>query len=453
VVWAPGTAARRLAIAGEMADAAGDDPELAFEAAFCRFTALLDLGDTAFEVALRDMDRLAETSRLPRQRFFVTSRRATIAMLRGEYAAAWAHIEEADQLGAMIGHPDTVGVRMTQLLVMGLAQEGPAAAVRLEREFGTVAPAEFSPEMRALAALVEGRPEEAAAIVRSAEPALARARFRWRALSALAFDVEIAVAAGARDLCERWYEVLLPYADEVVDIGGATAVMGPVSMFLGLTARVAGWSELAEAHLATALEMARRLGATPLATRIEALIGAAPAPGAAFRREGSVWMLAYAGTTASIPDAKGLHDIAAMLALPGTDVPALRLLAGSAGAAFGSDTVLDDAARAAYRKRLAELDDDLDLVTLDGDDDRVAALAAERGALVAELAAAVGLGGRSRRLGDPAERARTTVTARIRDALRKIDSQHPALGEHLRTSLVTGRMCRYEPATPVPWRL
>jgi hypothetical protein len=45
------------------------------------------------------------------------------------------------------------------------------------------------------------------------------------------------------------------------------------------------------------------------------------------------------------------------------------------------------------------------------------------------------------------------VTARIRDALRKIDLVHPALGAHLRESVITGRTCRYQPASPVDWRL
>jgi hypothetical protein len=35
VIWAPGTAARRLELAEAMATAAGDDPDLSFEAAFC----------------------------------------------------------------------------------------------------------------------------------------------------------------------------------------------------------------------------------------------------------------------------------------------------------------------------------------------------------------------------------------------------------------------------------
>jgi tetratricopeptide (TPR) repeat protein len=453
VVWGPGTAALRLRIAHEMEQAAGDDPELAFEATFCRFIALVDLGDVALEVALRDMQRLAESSSLPRQRFYVTSRMATLAMLRGEYESALCLIEEADRLGTMIGHPDALGVRMTQLLVLGLTREGPAAVPRLEEDSHTVAPAEFAPEMRAFTALANGERDVAAAIIRASEPATRRARFRWRVLSALAFDAEIAVAAGAPDLCQDLYDAITPYADEVVDIGGATAVLGPASFYLGLLAQGSGRADRAAQHFGQALDVARRIGAAPLVARIEAAIGTAAGVTGEFRRADGGWRLRYAGTTVNVSDAKGLHDIAALLAVPGTDVPALHLLAGAAGIGFGSDEVLDDTARTAYQKRLAEIDDALDHAAVDDDHDRVQALSAERASLIDALSAAVGLGGRSRRLGDPGERARTTVTARIRDALRKIDQRHPALAAHLRDSLVTGRVCRYQPPSAVRWTL
>lgn len=76
----------------------------------------------------------------------------------------------------------------------------------------------------------------------------------------------------------------------------------------------------------------------------------------------------------------------------------------------------------------------------------------ERVALLAQLGQAYGIGGRARRAGSPAERARTTVTWRIRDALRRIEGVHPELARHLRNSVRTGSACSYEPETPVSWR-
>ncbi|MGC4876381.1 AAA family ATPase [Micromonospora sp. DT43] len=184
-----------------------------------------------------------------------------------------------------------------------------------------------------------------------------------------------------------------------------------------------------------------------------------PVEGYAFRRDGPVWQLAYAGVVAHLPDAKGLHDLHLLLSRPGSDVPAVELLDPAAGPELvaarrmGGDPVLDDEAKARYRRHLTRLDDEIDRAAARGDERRAAALDAERGALLGELRAAAGLAGRSRRLGDEAERARKTVTARIRDTLRKVDERHPALGGHLRESVSTGSTCRYLPPEPLRWRL
>ena len=77
---------------------------------------------------------------------------------------------------------------------------------------------------------------------------------------------------------------------------------------------------------------------------------------------------------------------------------------------------------------------------------------AQDDALIAELSAAVGLGGRDRRLGDERERARKAVTARIHDAIGRIDRALPELGEHLRTTVQTGTWCTYSPEQPIRWR-
>ncbi|WP_432075864.1 AAA family ATPase [Streptomyces wuyuanensis] len=204
------------------------------------------------------------------------------------------------------------------------------------------------------------------------------------------------------------------------------------------------------------LSQARRPAGEPHSAPPEQ--GAREAQGV-FRREGAVWLLAYEGRTVHVPDAKGLRDLATLLAAPGTDVPAVRLLAAGSGEAavaarsFGGDPVLDEEAKARYRRRLEQLDDAIDRASAFGDDDRAAAYDRERAALLEELRSAAGLGGRTRRLGDEAERARKAVTARIRDTLRKLGPLHPELAAHLRASVSTGSACGYRPEQPVRWRL
>ena len=50
------------------------------------------------------------------------------------------------------------------------------------------------------------------------------------------------------------------------------------------------------------------------------------------------------------------------------------------------------------------------------------------------------------------ERARKAVTNRIRDALSRIESEHGALGGHLRRSIKTGTFCAYQPETQISWQ-
>ncbi|MBY8872360.1 AAA family ATPase [Micromonospora sp. PLK6-60] len=181
--------------------------------------------------------------------------------------------------------------------------------------------------------------------------------------------------------------------------------------------------------------------------------------GAEFRRDGAVWRLAYAGTVVHLPDAKGLHDLRLLLGRPGVDVPAVELLDPAAGPElvaarrYGGDPVLDDEAKARYQRHLRRLDEEIDRAAARDDRAKLAALDAEREALLDQLRAAAGLAGRTRRLDDQAERARKAVTARIRDTLRRIDERHPVLAAHLRETVSTGSACRYLPPEPPPWRL
>src|SRR4030095_10942978 len=129
------------------------------------------------------------------------------------------------------------------------------------------------------------------------------------------------------------------------------------------------------------------------------------------RRAAAACTLTYAGRTARLPDAKGMHDLAVLLSRPGRPVPAAELVAlsgggrlGRAGLALGADDVLDDRAKRAYRRRLEELDLEVAEAEDGGDPDRLEKARGEREAIAHEPAAALGLGRRDRGLGGPAER-------------------------------------------------
>jgi len=118
-------------------------------------------------------------------------------------------------------------------------------------------------------------------------------------------------------------------------------------------------------------------------------------------RTGDVWVARHAGQEAHLKRYIGLSDIALLVANPGREFSAADLLAGVSGEklpALGADPVLDERARSAYRARLLALDEEIR--TAEERDQRTAAERAEneRSALVAEMRAASGIGGRRRSL-------------------------------------------------------
>jgi pimeloyl-ACP methyl ester carboxylesterase len=178
-----------------------------------------------------------------------------------------------------------------------------------------------------------------------------------------------------------------------------------------------------------------------------------------FRSEGEYWTLAFAGRLCRVRDAKGLHHLARLLREPGVQVPAAELLATldrpGAGIVPPGDAgpTLDARAKAAYRRRLGELRSELAEAEEWNDAGRAGAAREEIEAVTRQLASAIGLGGRDRPTGAAGERARLTVTKRIKDAIDRVRRAHPALGEHLARSVRTGLLCAYSPNEPVRWSL
>jgi hypothetical protein len=153
-------------------------------------------------------------------------------------------------------------------------------------------------------------------------------------------------------------------------------------------------------------------------------------------------------------DTKGMRDLARLLARPDADIHVLDLVAE--GPTVRSDAPgdpIDGTARDQYRARLAEIERELADADDRADVARSEQLHAERDALISELSGAYGIGGRARRRSDSAERARSAVTQRIRDAIGRIEAADPALGNHLRRAVRTGTFCAYSPEHPTAWEL
>lgn len=498
VLWGPGTAARRQELTEEMTAVARrtDDTDLELFANALRWVALLEQGDPHYLAQLVSFATAGEASGLSRWLAAAALDRSIAALLRGRFAEATDLLDRVatEHLDA---DPAFAGILAWQRRWALLDLQGRLSEIIDDRPDvpGTWLPADV---LVAIAALERGDLDTAARCHRDVLAA-GEVPGEWRSLW-LRFRAQLAVATGDADLRDRTRELLAPHVGQwLVSLYGCD-IGGPVAYWLAVLdaaaddtqAAVAGfqaavesadrlqahaWSVLAQAGLvevsaagphevATVAETAACLGMHHVARRMRQLHperGTEPDPdnglaaGRAFRLEGAVWTVRFAGRQDHLPDAKGLHDLHLLLDHPGTAIPATRLLDPVGGAeqaaAFGGDDVLDVTAKARFKKHLELLEQRIDAALATGADAAAARLDAERHEVLAHLRAATGLGGRDRRLGDAAERARKAVTARIRNALRKLDARHPPLAAHLRATVFTGTTCRYEPVDNEPWQL
>ena len=311
---------------------------------------------------------------------------------------------------------------------------------------------------------------------RSAADELTRvaARFASKALiaSATLAHGRVRLAAGdpadAERLCAEaarlWSEVGAPYEAALARAGFADAL------------RASGNDRRAALELAAARTVLDQIAAgreTDDAVTVEPDGGAEELPVtdvSVFRREGDYWSVVFEGRTVRVRDLKGIRYLARLLADPGREFHVLDLVAAESGQASGAESdraarlphtgpgdageMLDARAKDAYRRRLAEIEDDIEQARAFGDTERAAQADAERDFLVRELSRAVGLGGRDRRAASTSERARVSVTRAIRQAIVAVGEYHPALGEHLERTIRTGTYCAYvpEPGAPAVWR-
>jgi class 3 adenylate cyclase/tetratricopeptide (TPR) repeat protein len=286
-------------------------------------------------------------------------------------------------------------------------------------------------------------------------------------------------------LLERWGEAEKQFegAMEMCEAMGARAIEARVLVEharMLLARRGAGDDGRAGDLLGRATMICEELDLPGIAERASALAGTAGLADAqaasgvdrgTFRREGQFWTVAYRGEIARLHDLKGLRYIGLLLAAPGRDVHVLELAGAQAAEPLsgdhagteglhpsrleGTEAVLDQQAKDVFRRRLAELGEELEEARSWNDPERAARVEAEIDALTSELERSLGLGGRDRGMPSPAERARVSVTKAIKAAVRAVSDDCPALGEHLAASIRTGRFCSYAPPgrEPPVWDL
>ncbi len=220
---------------------------------------------------------------------------------------------------------------------------------------------------------------------------------------------------------------------------------------------------LSEAEHAARVYELRRLAARLARVRTELAAGPAPAGGGraavpapslspaaprfSLAREGDYWAVTAGTVTVRIRDARGMQMLADLVTAPGREMHVLALMGADGEGADAGDAgeMLDAEAVAEYRQRVRDLEEEIAEAESWSDPGRSARARAERDAIASELARGLGLGGRARRAGAAAERARVNVQRRIRGAIKKIGESLPELAAYLDRAVRTGTFCSYEP--------
>jgi hypothetical protein len=267
-------------------------------------------------------------------------------------------------------------------------------------------------------------------------------------------------ARGALDTARTFWERALQLRRELgaLRMGYVHGTMATALLAVARVAEKQGdlatTSKLLREGLPLAEEMRESDTAALMAELLQKASHVEPTQRAMLRPEGGTWHIDFSGTDVHVPDLKGLWYLRELVARPHRPVAALSLVAALSDQPIPTaDTgpMLDRQALRQYRQRLGELDDELDAAAVRGDHARQAERSAERDALIAELRRATGLGGRPRRSGSPAEKARLNVTRTIRHAIADLAARAPELAAHLDESIVTGVSCCYEPQADIAW--
>jgi hypothetical protein len=462
VLWTPGTAPARLDLARDIVtvvEPLGDE-ERRTEGLLLVANALLETGSPAFRPALDAYLDAADAIGQPRFRYLALTRRAALALLDGRLSEAANLIEEAARLGERIQEPDTGNVRMSQRLELVRAQGDAGAQQAFADEavrWWTGTPV----YAHAVAAGFLARAGDLDAARREVDIVLELGA--WQADRSYLWSVLVGnlTDAAARlqdaELCARILDELRPVLSSCGVNGAVVAFAGSHAHFAGIAAASAGRHEEAHTLLQRAVTVHARLGAKvwEAASRdaLGALAATAPSTVAVLRRERRAWTVSYGPETATVPDSKGWRDLSVLLSRPDTDIHVLELAQARVQDATAG-AVADQTAIDAYRHRLVELEQDRVEAEHDHDPERLHLVDSEREALLAQLKGATGLAGRPRQLGPTAtERARKAVSARIRDAIRRLEPSAPQLAAHLDRAIVTGTWCRYRSQGAPSWQI
>ena len=486
----PDHAARRLPLAQEqivVASAAGDGILTLFGLLW-RTTDLYLRGDPEAARSLTEVRQRSTALGVATVDFIVAGMDVMRLIRAGRFDEAEVAAGACLERGLAVGDADATGYYGAQLLAIRWFQGRDAELADLIGDTlssASLAVIEYGFRVSMAMVLARGgRAAEArAALTPLLEQGLVKLPTSSTWLPTMVGLVECGWLLADPELAEEAADLLRPFADLPVMASLAVTCFGSAARALGRAALVAGdpmtavsyferavagnmrlshrpavmlsRAELAEALVATgelnrartqlteAIDEARALGLTRRVEEWTAWAARlAPVQPVLCRRGRAGWTVRCGSASVDLPDLVGLHYLSQLLALPGQEITAVDLC--DAAVVAGRQPVLDAAAVTAYRQRLSDLADAVEAGTA------TERMRQEREQIAAELAHAIGLGGRLREFATPPERARTAVRKAIKRAVDAITAADPILGADLRATISTGTTCRYTPAGR-PW--
>lgn len=471
---------------------------------------LLLVGDSRAERSLTELHGMLKETPFLAVSYVVDAIRVMLEIRAGNFEKAEVLAAECAERGRVLGDVNTDVWYGAHIISIRWYQGRLAEALPLIRDL-VDAPALSEVDDSYLSALAVG-----AALAGSRNEARnAMARLVHRDLTLLAKSstwlvtihglAEAAFLTGDATTAATAYELLRPFSDVPLTASLAVACFGSVQHALGIAASAMGDWDLAVDHLRAAVQANAGIGHRPatvmsrlalagalamrsggasddevaealaeadvdaadMGMRVPSTVVKRPAdppdlrqsPAAAFERSGTMWQIRWGSRTAHVKHSIGIAYIAQLARNPGCEIPAVHFGACSDGPREqgvilpGShQPVFDEQAKQAYRRRLAEIEADIDEYEAMNDVDNAGKARIEREWLLAELTSAAGLGGRVREFTTADERARISVGKAIRRALDNISAADVVIGEALRMSVQTGQRCVYRPVRGVQLR-
>jgi tetratricopeptide (TPR) repeat protein len=400
-LWGPGATAPKLAVAEELVACAGAARLREAEAGgqCWRFVDLLEAGDLAG--ALAALDAYAALAAELHQPFFAwraAVHRAMLALLQGRFDQAERLGQDALAIGEQLGS-------RTPMLIAGIHH------YVLRREQGRFA--EIEPMLRGMAEQNASMPAFRAALAhfcaeagrideaRIELEAVARAGLasfprdaNW--LSMMGELVQVVAVLGDAARAAELYDLLAPFAEQVVVTGVGDLCEGSVARQLGVLSATVGRFDVAHRHFVRGFEIDERIGARPYLARgkyelarmlvaraapgdaveavraldegttlaevigmaglagaittLRAAIAAGAGAGNVMRGDARSWTVTFAGRSARLKRSRGLDYLALLVAEPGREWHALDLTAAVRG---GAADVRRPSARELADERLA----------------------------------------------------------------------------------------------------